>query len=210
MIRSVWVVGLLLCLSAWVFIGFASDADAPGGIARLSEEQGQSAGQPSSRLAELRRIAARTECGPAAPPVLDLSWAEDRSGVRIAVHGAIDGRARIEWVKPAEVAFSDGGNVWDLELSKSAGTRERVVDLPANFAGPVLVRFTAFDADGTPWLMLDRELGEQPAVEPNPEDVRVPVVLELPGGGSLVQYMPRSVAERRGLVPVDPGEGGRR
>ncbi|MFP8879208.1 MAG: hypothetical protein VCE43_06955, partial [Myxococcota bacterium] len=144
---------------------------------------------------------------PRPPDILELvqvagSEAQGSVSLEAVVRPVVDGEVEIEVLSPTGLRFASSASSRRFLLRRGGAVyREPLqVDLPASQPVTVRIRARLLDADGQPWLSLDRELQfNQPS--PDPSRKRIPVVRTAPDGSRSVEYMERDRAERSGLLP---------
>ncbi|MGE3166684.1 MAG: hypothetical protein AB7O52_17415 [Planctomycetota bacterium] len=141
-------------------------------------------------------------CDPRPPEVLQLAAVSGEPGTySLTVLPAILGTARIEAIEPAALVFADGLRSESVHFDpESPALHRRLIVSDGNPPERLVVRFTALQADGVPWLSVDEELRiVERTARRRALDARRAVLLPLPDGRHAVEYMTTAEAERRGL-----------
>ena len=166
---------------------------------------------PAARPNVGRAEPARDFVGPRAPDILELvqvggSEAEGSVTLEAIIHPVVDGEVELEVLSPTTLRFASRARSQRFQLQRGGPIQREHIQLELSGQEPTTVRVRArlLDADGQPWLIVDRELRfNQPS--PDVSRLRVPIVRTSPDGSRRVEYMERGLAESRGLLrqPAD-------
>ncbi len=151
---------------------------------------------------------------PRPPNILELvqvggGEAEGSVALEAVVRPVVDGEVELEVLSPAGLRFASRVRSPRFRIRRGGAVHREHLQVELSALQPTVVRVRAklLDADGQPWLSLERELRFNQRT-PDPLRLRIPIVRTAPDGSRTVEYMERGQAERRGLLPEGSGKPG--
>ena len=148
---------------------------------------------------------------PQPPDVIDLvvtgtgktaDWMNEEAVLKPSIDSAVE----LEVEAASGARLVSGGRKKPFTLKRgTAEVREKMeVNVADGKARTVKVRLRLLNAEGKPWMVIDREVqvskpGAAAPAPPPADDERVPVVQTLPDGTKIVERMTRREARARGL-----------
>jgi hypothetical protein len=149
--------------------------------------------------------------GPQAPDMLDFRWINPeetpRTGLallEIVIKPALEGPAQLILMGAEDFRFETGDpwRFYNLSARDAIRVERAQADVSDGQPKILVARLTVFDAMAGPLLSMDKVLAfNQPA--PPPLEARpVAVIVEVPGGAPIVQYLPPDQAK---LLEGKPG-----
>lgn len=152
---------------------------------------------------------------PLPPDMLDLVQVGETSAdgvatLEAAVKPTLDADVELEVSGPPGLVFRANGKAKQRFAVRRGGEgrKERFeIDLSDGEYKKVTARLRLLNAEGEAWLILDRSIEfNKPKAEGAPE--RVAVVIQLPNGKSIVQYMTREEAAKAPNAKIVEPKGG--
>lgn len=148
---------------------------------------------------------------PQPPDVIDLvvtgaGKTADWMNVEAVLKPNIDSAVELEVEAASGARLLSGGRKKPFTLKRGAAeVREKMeVNIADGRAHTVKVKLRLLNAEGKPWMVIDREVqvmkpGVAAPAPPPADDERVPIVRTLPDGTKIVERLTRREARARGL-----------